>query len=230
MVTIARRDAPAQSLEGVFVAAAAGETRGAVLAPPHPLYGGSLESPVLSELAFACTQRGLASLRFNWRGIGASAGEPSGEESAADLDYASALDQLAETVAGPLVAGGYSFGSAAAVRAARAMQGPRHSNEPPCPVPRSEAKPSEGAGVRVERLVLVAPPPALIAPAAIAASGLPALVLAGEYDVRAPARELAAAFERTPRIELHVIAHADHFFLEGLAEIGRIASEWLAKA
>lgn len=202
MVTIARRDAEAETLEGVFQAGASLAAPGLLLAPPHPLYGGSLESPVLSELAFAAAKVGLASLRFNWRGVGASAGEPSGVAEDADADYGSALDQLAETVSGPLVAGGYSFGSAAAVRAAR--------------------------GARVDRLLLVAPPPALIAPAAIAARGLPALVLVGEYDTIAPARELAAAFEGAAQIALHVIPHADHFFGEGLAEIGRIAAEWLS--
>ena len=202
MVTIARRDSPAETLEGIFLAAASGTLRGAVFAPPHPLYGGSLESPVLTELAFACTQAGLASLRFNWRGVGASAGAPSGSAADADADYGSALDHLAETVAGPLLAGGYSFGSAAALRAA-------------------------GANGRVDRLLLVAPPPTLVAPAAIAASGRRTLVLAGEYDTIAPARELSAAFERTPQVELHVIPHADHFFGEGLAEIARLAAAWL---
>jgi alpha/beta superfamily hydrolase len=201
MVTIARRDAPAETLEGIFLAGAAGEAGGVLLAPPHPLYGGSLESPLLTELAFACTQRGLASLRFNWRGVGASAGEPSGDSADADADYFAALDQLAESVAGPLVAGG----SAAAVRAAR-------------------------AAARIERLLLVAPPPALIAPAAILATGIRALVLVGEYDAIAPARELAAAFERAPQIELHVVPHADHFFMEGLAEIGRLAAGWLERS
>ncbi|MGH7287377.1 MAG: alpha/beta hydrolase [Myxococcota bacterium] len=205
MVTIARRDAPAETLEGIFLAGASSEAGGALLAPPHPLYGGSLESPLLTELAFACTQRGLASLRFNWRGVGACAGKPSGDGADADTDYFAALDQLAESVAGPLVAGGYSFGSAAAVRAAR-------------------------AGTRIERLLLVAPPPALIAPAAILATGIRALVLVGEYDAIAPARELAEAFERAPQIELHVVPHADHFFMEGLAEIGRLAAEWLERS
>jgi alpha/beta superfamily hydrolase len=202
MVTIARRDAPAETLEGIYLAAAPGVERGAVLAPPHPLYGGSLESPVLTELAWACTKAGLASLRFNWRGVGASAGEPSGRAADADADYGSALDHLAETVAGPLLAGGYSFGSAAALRAAR-------------------------ASARVERLLLVAPPPALVEPAAIAGSGRRTLVLVGEYDTIAPARELAVACERAPQVELHVVPHADHFFVEGLAEIARLAAAWL---
>jgi hypothetical protein len=210
MVTIARRaasasrrDAEAETLEGIFQAGASGgAARGVLLAPPHPLYGGSLESPVLSELAWAAEEAGCASLRFNWRGVGASTGASSGREADADADYGSALDQLAATVSGPLVAGGYSFGSAAAVRAA--------------PI-----------GGRIERLLLVAPPPALVAPAVIAASGRPALVLVGEYDTLAPARELARAFESAAHVTLRVIPHADHFFLEGLAEIGKSAAEWL---
>lgn len=202
MVTVARRDAPDETLEAIYLPNAEGVAGGAVLAPPHPLYGGSLESPLLTELAFACTKVGLASLRFNWRGIGASAGAPSGSAADADSDYGSALDHLADTVTGPLVAVGYSFGAAAAARAA-------------------------ATSARIEGLLLVAPPPALVSPAAISAGGRRTLVLAGEYDRIAPAHELHAAFERTPQVELHVIPHADHFFAEGIAEIGRLAAEWL---
>jgi alpha/beta superfamily hydrolase len=158
---------------------------------------------VLSELAWAAAQVGLASLRFNWRGVGASAGEPSGRSADADADYGAALDQLAATIPGPLIAGGYSFGSGAALRAAEGNR-------------------------RVKRLLLVAPPPALVAPTAIADSGLRSLVLVGEYDTLAPARELTEAFDSAPQVTLHVIPHADHFFAEGLAELGRVAKDWLS--
>ena len=50
-----------------------GDDRAAVVAPPHPEYGGSLDNPVVNELAYALYQEGFASLRFNWRGVGASA-------------------------------------------------------------------------------------------------------------------------------------------------------------
>jgi len=201
MVTIARSDDAAASLEGIYQA---GGERGVLLAPPHPLYGGSLESPVLSELAWAATQSGLASLRFNWRGVGASAGEPSGSAADADVDYGSSLAHLAETVPGALVAGGYSFGSAAAVRAAATAR-------------------------RVRALLLVAPPPALLAPDAIVATGLRTLVLVGEYDTLAPARDLADAFAGAPQITLQILPHADHFFAEGLTDLGRHAKDWLTK-
>src|SRR5262245_4028407 len=202
MVTVARRDAAGEVLEAICLAPAAGEARGGVLVPRAALFGCSLDSPVLTELAYACTKAGLASLRFNWRGVGASAGAPSGVAADADADYGSALDHLAETLPGRLVAGGYSFGSAAACRAA-------------------------ATAPRVDRLLLVAPPPSLVAPEAIAASARRALVLVGEDDSIAPASALRAALDGKPHVRLHVIPHADHFFGEGLAEIARLAAAWL---
>lgn len=201
MVAIARKDAPETSLEGIFVPARPGDA-GAVVAPPHPLYGGSMDSPVVNEIAWGCSQAGVASLRFNWRGVGASAGEASGDPADADADYQAALDYLAETVRGPVVACGYSFGAAAAVRAAEG-----------CP--------------RVERLVLVAPPSTLVEPASLAGLRRPVLVLVGEHDTIAPAVGLADALDGIAHVTFRVIAGADHFFGTGLARIGRLSSEWL---
>lgn len=203
MVAIARPDAPDQALEGIFRAGASASVGGVVVAAPHPLYGGSMDSPVVNELAWAAARGGLASLCFNWRGVGASSGAASGDPADADADTAAALDHLEETVSGPLVACGYSFGAAAAVRAA--------AHRP-----------------RVERLLLVAPPPALVDPAAIAAAGRPALVLVGQNDRLAPASVLAEVLSDAGPIRLEVIARADHFFSAGLAELGRLSATWLA--
>ena len=187
------------SLEGLYVSVASGE-RGAVIAPPHPLYGGNMDSPVVNELAHACHGAGWASLRFNWRGVGASGGLPSGESGDADADYGAALDQIAETVGGPLAACGYSFGAAAAVRCAGAD--------------------------RIERLVLVAPPPSLLDPAALAAFPGRTLILAGEADTIAPPAALESLADGT-RTEVIRIPEADHFFTFGLAPIGQKTRAWL---
>jgi alpha/beta superfamily hydrolase len=90
-------------LEGLWQS---GPDRGAVIAPPHPEYGGSLENPVVSELAYAAHQAGYASLRFNWRGVGGSQGRISGDAGAAEADYRAALEHLARTVPGPFVGAG----------------------------------------------------------------------------------------------------------------------------
>ncbi|MDJ0864809.1 MAG: alpha/beta fold hydrolase [Myxococcota bacterium] len=200
-VAIPRAEADGSALEGLYVAAPDAAAGGAVVAPPHPLYGGSMDSPVVSEVSWACTKAGLASLRFNWRGVGASAGTPSGDPADARADYGAALAQLAESVPGPLVAAGYSFGAAAAAAAA------------------GEA--------RVERLVLVAPPPPMLDADALAAVAGGVLILTGEDDAIAPPAPLAALAESLPRARFVTLAEADHFFLAGLAQLAGEVADWL---
>jgi len=197
------------TLDGIFLPAegeaAEGEARepapGAVVAPPHPLFGGRMDNPVVSEIAYACSAAGVASLRFDWRGAGGSAGAPSGEARDADADYAAALAHVAETVPGPLVACGYSFGAAAALRAA--------------------------AHPRVERLVLVALPPALADREALAGLERPALLVAGSRDELAPWRELQALLGDGQDARLEVVPEADHFFAAGLGDLRRHLLDWL---
>jgi alpha/beta superfamily hydrolase len=190
------------SLEGIFVAGAAGSDRGATVAPPHPLYGGSIESPVLNEIAYACTKTGIASLRFNWRGVGASTGVLSGDTADADADYRAALTHMGETVDGPIVACGYSFGAGAAVRVACDDR-------------------------RIDRLVLVAPPPAALPPGAFEKLARPALVLVGECDSLVEPDQLRELAESAGAVQLEVIPLADHFFAAGLADLSRLAAVWL---
>ena len=127
-----------QSLEGLWVQRDRGS---AVIAPPHPLYAGSLEVPVVSAVARACQQEGLSTLRFNWRGVGKSTGVPSGAEDIADADYDAAMAFTQRRFRGPVVGCGYSFGSAAAVRAAMRSHEINHLVlvAPPIPATRSNS-------------------------------------------------------------------------------------------
>ena len=45
-----------------------------VIAHPHPLYGGDLDNPVVVRIAEVCRAEGLATVRFNFRGVGHSTG------------------------------------------------------------------------------------------------------------------------------------------------------------
>jgi uncharacterized protein len=189
------------ALEGIYSGDAGAES-GAVVAPPHPLYGGSMDSPVVAEIVWACQNAGYASARFNWRGVGASGAEPSGEAADADADYAAALAYLEETVPGTIVAAGYSFGACAAVRVAL--------NRP-----------------RVRRLLLVAPPPALLDADSLSRFRGRVLVVVGSQDSFAPTAELAERLGSDARRRLEVIPGADHFFASGLADVSRLAREWL---
>jgi alpha/beta superfamily hydrolase len=198
-------EAAGLALDGLYVAPdpALDAPGGAVIAPPHPLYGGSMDSPVVAELSWAIARTGLATLRFDWRGVGASAGAPSGELDDAAVDYGGALAQLGESVAGPLVAAGYSFGAAAAVRAA--------SQDP-----------------RVASLVLVAPPPSMLDREALAARAFDVLILAGEHDRIAPVAALEAIAASLRRARFVRIDEADHFFGAGLSDLGKAVTRFTA--
>jgi len=80
----------------------------AVIAHPHPLFGGTMDNKVVQTLARAFVQCGWTALRFNFRGVGASEGvhdEGRGEAQ----DFLAVVQQCAPE--GPLALAGFSFGS-----------------------------------------------------------------------------------------------------------------------
>jgi hypothetical protein len=83
----------------------------AVLCHPHPKYGGTMRSIVISALFEALPKRAVGCLRFNFRGVEGSEGSYT-EGRDEPLDVAAALDAAAEAaVAGPLALIGWSFGA-----------------------------------------------------------------------------------------------------------------------
>jgi hypothetical protein len=101
-------EGPAGAIE-VAIDAAQGQRRGvAVISHPHPLFGGSLDNKVVQTLARAFSQCGWDSVRYNFRGVGASQGvhdEGRGEL----LDLLALIEQLQPQ--GPLALAGFSFGA-----------------------------------------------------------------------------------------------------------------------
>ena len=99
----ALRDEPEAASRGV-----------AVIAHPHPLFGGTMDNKVVQTLARAFVQSGWTAVRFNFRGVGASAGEH-------DAGNGETEDLLALVTAhapdGPMALAGFSFGSFVVSRA-----------------------------------------------------------------------------------------------------------------
>ena len=80
----------------------------AVVAHPHPLFGGTMDNKVVQTLARAFVQCGWSVVRFNFRGVGASAGAHDAGVGEA-RDFLRVVEQVAPS--GPLAVAGFSFGS-----------------------------------------------------------------------------------------------------------------------
>ncbi|HMS42567.1 MAG TPA: alpha/beta fold hydrolase [Pyrinomonadaceae bacterium] len=88
-----------------------GEAKGvALVCHPHPLGGGTMHNKVVFRAAAGLVDAGLITLRFNFRGVGASDGEHDGK--AETQDVRDALNYLAENYSNlEITLAGFSFGS-----------------------------------------------------------------------------------------------------------------------
>jgi len=170
------RDEPADAARGV-----------AVIAHPHPLFGGTMDNKVVQTLARAFVQAGWSAVRFNFRGVGATEGghdEGRGE-----------TDDFLAVVAGAapqaqLALAGFSFGSFVASRALETLWPQRN----------------------IEKIVLVG-----TAAARFSVATLPpeaherTLVVHGEQDDTVP---LAAVLDwaRPQSLPVTVVPGGGHFF------------------
>ena len=98
----------------------------ALVCHPHPLQGGTLDNKVVQTLAKALFALHYAAVRFNFRGVGRSAGtfdEGVGETDDALAVLAHARRRFGEAL--PVVLAGFSFGAYIAVRASERIQAER---------------------------------------------------------------------------------------------------------
>ena len=98
-------DTPAEEVRGV-----------AVVCHPHPQHGGTMDNKVAQTLARALVQLGWRSVRFNFRGVGASEG--GWDEGRGEIDDALAVIAAQRDPSLPLLLAGFSFGAYVASHAA----------------------------------------------------------------------------------------------------------------
>ena len=176
----------------------------AVCCHPHPLYGGAMQNKVVHTLARSCQDQRVTTVRFNFRGVGASEGaydDGAGEsaDAAAVADWA-----RRDTGAARLWSLGFSFGGFVAYRLSTLRD----------------------ASV----LVTVAPPLQRFDFAKLAVPRCPWLVLQGDADELVDhERVLAWTKSLSPPPEVRILAGAEHFFHGRLTEMRTILGAWLGQ-
>ena len=175
----------------------------ALVCHPHPLYGGTLHNKVVQRVASTLHGLGATTLRFNFRGVGRSAGRF--DDGRGELDDArAALESLRSRLPGtPLLVAGFSFGAWVAARLSAAEPG-------------------------VAQLVLVAPPVAGEDFGVLRSAPVPKLVIQGTSDELCPLAALEAQFPgwAEPR-RLMKVEGASHFFDRRLGELAQALLEGL---
>ena len=165
--------------------APAGTTRGTVVVcHPHPQHGGTMDNKVVQTLARAVVALGWRSVRFNFRGIGASQG--AWDDGVGEVDDALAVIAAFAADGSPFMLAGFSFGAYVAAQAATRL----------------------ADGAKPQRMVLVGPSTERQQMANVPAD---TVVIHGETDDVVP---LAAtlAWARPQSLPIIVLPGVGHFF------------------
>ena len=183
-------DGPAGLLEGVVHMPEEIACGIAVVAHPLPTMGGTMENKVAVMLAKTFAELGCVTLRFNFRGVGASEGEftgGDGEEQDMVAIVRFAQEQFGEEL--PLILSGFSFGGYVAARTALQVH-PQH-------------------------LILAAPAVGRFAMPAVAPD---TLVIHGEHDDVVPLAD-TLEWARRQHLPIVVLPQAEHFFHGRLTQL-----------
>ncbi len=182
-------DAPNEAPRGV-----------ALVAHPHPLYGGTMDNKVAQTLARTFVGLGYAAVRFNFRGVGASEGEHDHGHGETD-DMAILLEHMRARFPGlPVALAGFSFGTFVAAQLQQRLV---------------------AAGAPAERLVLVGSAAGKWAMPDVPADSI---LIHGETDDTIPLKAVLD-WARPQDIPVIVIPGADHFFHRKLGHIKNLVTQ-----
>ncbi len=176
----------------------------ALVCHPHPMFGGTMHNKVVYRAAKSALLAGLPTLRFNFRGAGASAGEHTGGPGEQD-DVRAALDYLATHFSGlPVCLMGFSFGAWVGLEVGAADS--RVSTLVGLGVPVNMSNFDFMRGVRKPKLILQG--------------------TRDQYGSVAEVTEFYASLAEPKQI--HWVEGADHFFAGKLDEVQEVLSKFLA--
>ncbi len=169
---------------------------GVIICHPHPLFGGNMYNNVVTAIARTATMWDFTSLRFNFRGVGESAGTFGGGTSEQE-DVRGAIDYLEAKRKPPvIILVGYSFGAIAGL-----------------PVGVDDG--------RVRGLIGVAPPLEMFDFGFLRECPKPKLFVCGEHDTICPPSKMEEFFETLSGPKwLRILPGIDHFYYDrkGLLE------------
>ncbi|SEK87678.1 alpha/beta hydrolase [Nitrosovibrio tenuis] len=209
-------DGPAGKLETVLAEPDSGHPRGiAIVAHPHPLYGGTMNNKVVYTLFKTLLELGFIAVKFNFRGVGQSGGthDPSQNGAGETEDVVAVAENIKNRFASrfdgppPLLLAGFSFGGAIQAYAAQRL--------------------------KPQRIIMVAPAverlgaPPIVSPSdKHATENAPAvLIIHGDQDNVVPLKSVLdwAAPQELPVV---VIPGAEHFFHGRLHILKRIVAHF----
>lgn len=195
---------PSGNLELACALPADAEIRGfAIICHPHPLFGGAMGNKVVTTLERFFREHGLATVRFNFRGVGASEGVF--DNGLGESDDLAAVSQFARQyfTDAKFILAGFSFGSYVAARMANALH--------------------------AEQLISIAPPVAKWDFSAFDTPQMPWAIVQGELDeVVEPQSVYDFAESTQPAPTLIRIADATHFFHGKLLELRTVLTQYFS--
>jgi len=202
--TVREIPGPAGPLEALLDLPAGSPRVGVVFAHPLPIKGGTMHTKVVFQSAKALNRIGCAVLRFNFRGVGRSAGTWDNGRGEMD-DYRAAVDFLSGRYPDlEMWAAGFSFGSYIAMT-------------------------SGADDDRICTLIGIAPPVNRYEFASVKLSTKPKFVVHGESDELIPLKAVREFYAQLQEPKEFVeIDRANHLFDGQASEVGDVLEELLA--
>ena len=173
----------------------------AVICHPHPLGGGTLHNKVVFRAARGLENANIATLRFNFRGVGASSGKHDEGEGEQD-DVMAAIEWAKKKHPGKkLIVGGFSFGAWVASRVA-------------CEMP------------EVDAMFLIGAPVNKYDFGHLRSCEKPILFLHGTQDEHGDVEKLEKLAQQVRNAETVIVTGADHFFSKQLDAVDETVRAW----